>query len=1119
MSVDYEALMAENIRRYGTDIGRIGKLLLADRYDKRTHFIYELLQNAEDALRRRPPGWTGERSVAFDLSAERLAITHHGEPFNAADVQGVCGIDESTKDITSIGRFGIGFKSVYSFTKRPEIHSGNEAFAIETFVWPTAVAPVERLPSQTKIILPLNADVEDAATEIAVGLKDLGPRTLLFLRHIKEVSWTVDGKPAGLYFRDDPENFGPGIRQVSLVGQQDGEEVEETWIVFSKEVANAGQKVGFVELAFTLSSEPGHARRIVPLSDSTLVVFFPTVVSTNTGFLIQGPFRTTPSRDNIPVQDAWNKDLVTEASLLLVEALRWMASERMLDVNALQALPIQKGRFNGNLLAPMYEHLAKALQTEPLLPCGDHQHAAAPDVQLARTQDLRELFSADQLGNVLNADGPVRWLSADITADRTPALRTYLIHELKISEQSAESLLPRLTTNFLRAQSDEWIVRLYEYLNKVPAVAGRLRQLALVRLEDGRQIPAFLDGAPQAFFPSDIQTGFPTIRRSICRSDEARKFLEWLGLTSPDPVDDVILNLLPVYQDGKPDPDSYGEDLERILRAFKTDSTTQRHRLIDALTKTPFVRARDMKTGEVSLKVPPDVSIKTARLSDLYVGIAGIYLTEDDPNLRGEAVRELLEACGSTRYIVPIPMRSSLTESQKLELRRANGAVTASSENAPEDATLRGLDAILAQLPSLSVAERRKKAQLLWDALIELQERRGAGVFSGTYRWQYYHQRSASFDAHFVRLLNRSKWITDAEGDLVEPQKILFEALDWRVNSFLQSRIVFKKPIVDELAKEAGFEPDMLDMLKKLGLTRKADLLAKLKVEEPSSEGADGTALSDEEGDRDEGADAADEDAETGGEQKSENEGSDEGDAASGVDEDDAERGVDDDDAGDGDDDQHNDDHNHDHDASKNQASTSTREGESLTANRSQGPANQSNGAKNENNRSSGSQKAVERKFVSYVATHPEDEDENDPDGLDHSERMVLEAKAIDLTRVVEPNLKPMPAGNEGFDLVETDANDEPERWVEVKAMKGCLEDRPVGLSSAQFEFARQHGDQYWLYIVEYADDVERARILKIKNPVGRTGTFTFDKGWASVAQLDAFCMSLAGYLEPGKGS
>jgi hypothetical protein len=51
--------------------------------------------------------------------------------------------------------------------------------------------------------------------------------------------------------------------------------------------------------------------------------------------------------------------------------------------------------------------------------------------------------------------------------------------------------------------------------------------------------------------------------------------------------------------------------------------------------------------------------------------------------------------------------------------------------------------------------------------------------------------------------------------------------------------------------------------------------------------------------------------------------------------------------------------------------------------------------------------------------------------------------------------LQRTPAGNKGFDLIETDASGDPERWVEVKSMTGTLMDRPVGLSPAQFEFAR----------------------------------------------------------------
>jgi hypothetical protein len=112
---------------------------------------------------------------------------------------------------------------------------------------------------------------------------------------------------------------------------------------------------------------------------------------------------------------------------------------------------------------------------------------------------------------------------------------------------------------------------------------------------------------------------------------------------------------------------------------------------------------------------------------------------------------------------------------------------------------------------------------------------------------------------------------------------------------------------------------------------------------------------------------------------------------------------------------------------------------------------------------------------------------------------MALEASAISIIRECEPVLQIMPQGNEGFDLLEADMNGEPERWIEVKAMTGGLKDRPVGLSKVQFEFARRHGEQYWLYIVEHAGE-SRARFVKIQNPAGRTGTFTFDHGWIEVA-------------------
>ncbi len=70
------------------------------------------------------------------------------------------------------------------------------------------------------------------------------------------------------------------------------------------------------------------------------------------------------------------------------------------------------------------------------------------------------------------------------------------------------------------------------------------------------------------------------------------------------------------------------------------------------------------------------------------------------------------------------------------------------------------------------------------------------------------------------------------------------------------------------------------------------------------------------------------------------------------------------------------------------------------------------------------------------------------------------------------------------------------------KAMTGSLMNRSVGLSRTQFEYAGQHGDSYWLYVVEHAGD-DSVRIVRIQDPVGKARTFTFDHGWVAIAKID----------------
>ena len=1086
MALNYEAICEENRQRYGTDIGRIGPMLLADRYDDRTHFIFELLQNAEDALGRRV-SWSGHRRVSFTLSQARLTVSHFGRPFDDADVRGVCGIAQSTKDNLSIGRFGIGFKSVYTFTDRPEIHSGEEDFAVKNYVLPKSADRSARLPNETLIILPLKSSDATAQEEITAGFKRLGPSALLFLKHIEEINWTVEGGASGTYLRSSPEELGNKVQRISVIGQESGQpDVDQNWLVFHRDVfSGENEKVGRVEVAFALQAPTEQVARwsVHPVAVSPLVVFFPTAVMTNLGFLVQGPYRTTPSRDNIPRADPWNHQLVQETASLVAEAMRWLRDEEMLDTSAIRCLPLDREKFpEGSVFAPMFDAVRIALSEEQLLPRFGGGYVSAPHARLARTQDLRDLFTPEQVARLLGAEVSA-WLTSDITQDRTPEIRQYVMRELGVAEMTPTTLVPRLTGEFLEAQADEWIVRLYEFLSGQEAALRRsLDTIPLVRLNDGRHVVARKGGVPNAFLPSSIATSFPTMRKSVCSTAEVRSFLTTLGITEPDPVDDVVWNVLPKYQHDNVDVEDsdYALDVERIRSAFSADSKVQRDKLLTALRETSFLMVVDPSDGNGYVARPGNVYLATDRLKQLFAGVPNVLIVDDSYEcLRGEGIRELLEACGSVRYPRPIETPNALTQDERRVLRRQAGhEETSYLKDQVEDWTLQGYDDLVKALPALPSEQRRHRARLIWESLSDLEERRGQGIFEGAYTWSHYGNYKKEFPAAFIRQLNSAAWVPDEKGNLHKPSVVVFDVLGWKPNPFLLTKITFKPPIIDQLAREAGIDPAALDLLKKLGITSVADLTARLgiSVPPPEPEGATATVaqIVSPSSPEDVYSDAKD---------------------LYGDDMPDIPPATFDPDGGD--------------DTSAAGASGCDTGGNG--GNRSGiGPASEGGNGRSHGEvsgetgsprkRTPGESRG--RPFVSYIGTHAEEEDA-DPDGLDQATRMRIEAQAIDKIVEIEPALKRTSGGNPGYDLYESDETERPIRWVEVKAMTGSLADRPVGLSRTQFDCAREHGVAYWLYVVEHATETDRTRILRIQDPVAHARTFTFDRGWAKIARTD----------------
>ena len=178
------------------------KKSVVDKYSDQAHFIYELLQNADDA---------NATNVRFVLETNRLIFAHNGtrhfsvtNPANEdrdsdegmlGDINSITSIANSNKTEASIGKFGVGFKAVFQYTSTPHIYDPDFRFRIDRFIVPILLEEdfPGRNPEETLFIFPFDHPEKDEKTafnDISDKLKNLS-FPLLFLSRIKTISFEI----------------------------------------------------------------------------------------------------------------------------------------------------------------------------------------------------------------------------------------------------------------------------------------------------------------------------------------------------------------------------------------------------------------------------------------------------------------------------------------------------------------------------------------------------------------------------------------------------------------------------------------------------------------------------------------------------------------------------------------------------------------------------------------------------------------------------------------------------------------------------------------------------------------------------------------------------------------
>jgi len=754
--------------------------IIAGLYNDPSHFIYELLQNAEDAKAKK---------VKFKLFENKIEIEHKGHPFTFKDVESITAVNYSTKkdDLTAIGKFGIGFKSVFAVTKTPSISSGNYNFQINDYIVPNFNGQTVLDKDKTVISLPFNNNQNEwpVFDLIEDKLRNIGLTTLLFLPNIEEISWkSASGE--GKYTKLKVDEKYPEAKRV-LVESIGGDEESKEYLIFSKpfqtkDVCPANLKV---EIAYRIGKNEDGETVIIGEENTKLVVFFPTERSTYLNFYIQGPYKTTPNRENIPLENEINKEIIELTAELVSESIPILKEMGLLNVDFLEILPIKDGYFSEPIYQRVYEKVKEVFKSgELLLPTNDGKFTASNDALLVRGKELADFLTSKDIKYLF---GRTNWLDTKITYDRTRELRDYIVKELGIKEVDFEDFAESINEQFLEPKSDKWLVELYVRLMEQESLwrpsikykpEGILRKKPIIRLESGKHVPPYDEnGSIRVYLPTKNKTEYLTVKEILVKNEDALKFLKELGLTKADTFAELKEFIIPRYKKENPDitTEQYLEDFKKAFEVYRTANEERKKQLIDIIRGIFFIKATCRVTKESKFLKPDDTFIPSTDLMIYYDGYNGAYFINEDlfQNADKDGVEGFLEDVGCRKNVFRWEKKGGLSSEQKAKLRE--GSYGFSYELDTIDYDLDGLDNFIKNV-------NRNNSKIFWNLLIgNLAEYDGwkkVDYFFGEYAWFYYNKHTKKFPSIFLEKLRKTEWLYDRNGNCKRPSDLSLAELD-----------------------------------------------------------------------------------------------------------------------------------------------------------------------------------------------------------------------------------------------------------------------------------------------------------------------------------------------------
>ena len=790
------------------------KTSIVDKYSDQAHFVYELIQNADDA---------GATDATFDVYEDKLTFSHNGtrhfhvsnpategEDFAAhrvGDVNAITGIGfssklDSNKKGNAIGKFGMGFKSIFQYTTTPEIYDPNISFRIERQIVPSLIEHdyPGRQADETLFVFPFNnQDAKSPVVDSLERLKSLLFPTL-FLRHLEIITFNY-GEDIGEYrkqivssqsfINEDTVTICEWIKHSKTI---QSECIDENMLLFSRtDRENHRYSIGFML---------GKDGKPIP-SDYKAFCFFPTKHETKLRFLIHAPFLLTDSREGIKEGEGHNKDMVNKLSDLMYDGLLYMRDmrtsegDRLIDDKILDVIPIRVQDDNENNLL-FYSYIKKPIsffdsfwekaltcfRTEQILPTRDGYTRKAC-AYWPTTNQITLLFPDEKL-QALYGNTDISWVFQSRWKDQSRDKSTVSFIRECISETPSDTaLLDRISPEFIEVQPIEWLSRLYKWLDESEERRNKAKRLPIFLNAQGKAVAAFdQKGDHILFLPATGSDNYETINADLLTDSNAKELVKRYEIATPsedDRIRFIIEDKLPICESEESD-NLFVQVVEYYARLPQDD----KEKLTSELKGKVRLRCCNLLTRETQYKnTLDDVLYENSDFIKAYFeGVENVYVIDIDyyksriPENCWADLEKMLPDIGV--WSMPIVLQREFNVSEwdsKVKKRYPQcvpyykGAECHYWEQKFIIKFLHGASELIARIKEQDIGGKKKQSSMLWKAL-KVHSQSYDSFLEGEHYYFYRGKCREKFDSPQLFDLRNNPWIVLDDGTCKCPCQI-----------------------------------------------------------------------------------------------------------------------------------------------------------------------------------------------------------------------------------------------------------------------------------------------------------------------------------------------------------